>query len=45
MVKYAEKVASKRAPLLARPQQGVDRATLRTEISQRFSKTLAYLAK
>lgn len=36
---------SKRAPLKARPQPDVDREKLRTDISERFSKTLEYLAK
>jgi hypothetical protein len=35
----------KRPPLKATPQPGVDRQKLRAEISDRFSRTLEYLAK
>ena len=36
---------SKRKPLKARPQPDVAREKLREDISNRFSKTLEYLAK
>lgn len=45
MLKYADKADTKRAPLKARPQANVDRKALRSEINQRYSKTLEYLAK
>jgi hypothetical protein len=44
MLKYAEKPVV-RAPLAARPQPNVERKSLRKIISERFSKSLEYLAK
>lgn len=44
MLKLAEKL-SVRAPLAARPQPNIDRKSLREAISERFSKSLEYLAK
>lgn len=44
MLKYAEKPVV-RAPLAARPQPQIDRKALRDMISDRYSKTLEYLAR
>lgn len=45
MLKFAEKPVVVRAPLAARPQPQLDRKVLRNVISDRFSKTLEYLAR
>ena len=44
MLKYAEKPVV-RAPVAARPQPHTDRKALREALTDRFSKTLEYLAK
>jgi hypothetical protein len=45
MPKYAEKPVVVRAPLEARPQPETDRKALRDVISDRYSKSLEYLAR
>ena len=44
MLKHAERIVE-REPRIARPQIELDRKKLRAILSERFSKTLEYLAR